>query len=72
MEIPQSKAYEIVGQQQVEIVVLREHVRLLQDQNAALRAAAQEKPDGTQTPSTEAETQESTEAARARGRIVVP
>lgn len=30
MEIPQSKAYEIVGQQQIEIVVLREHIKMLQ------------------------------------------
>lgn len=46
MEIPQSKAYEIVGQQQIEIVVLREHIRLLQGQIDALQ---KEKSNGAET-----------------------
>ena len=38
MEIPSTKALEIIGTQQVEIVVLREHVALLQAQVQALQA----------------------------------
>lgn len=39
MEIPQSKAYEIVGQQQVEIVILREQVRAMAERIRVMEAA---------------------------------
>ena len=46
MEIPSTKALEIIGTQQVEIVVLREHVTLLQAQVQALQAEKIKAPDG--------------------------
>lgn len=35
MEIPQNKAFEVIGAQQVEIVVLREHIGMLQGHKCA-------------------------------------
>ena len=69
MEIPATKAYEIVGQQQIEIVILREQVRLLQETNQALRAAIQEKSNGeTPTaPKTEAKATKAPKGSSPRG-----